>query len=65
MTAPKPSLPSYDESRILDSVDRFRECDVRPQVRVLELQRLIVAKQLVKRNPAQGAEPSTPPGRNR
>ena len=65
MTAPKPSIPNYDESRILDSVDRFRECDVRPQVRELDLQRLIIARQLVKRNPAQGAEPSTPAGRNR
>ena len=65
MTAPKPSIPSYDESLILDSGDRFRECDVRPQVREIDLQRLIVARQLVKRNPAQGAEPSTPAGRNR
>ena len=65
MTAPKPSIPSYDESRILGSVDRFRECDVRPQVRQLDLQRLIIARQLVKRNPAQGAEPSTPASRNR
>ena len=65
MTAPKPSIPSYDEFRILGSVDRFRECDMRPQVREIDLLRLIIARQLVKRNPAQGAEPSAPAGRNR
>ena len=65
MTAPKPSIPSYDESRILDSIDRFRECGARPQVREIEPQRLIIARQLVKRNPAQGAEPSTPAGPDR
>ena len=36
MAAPEPTIPNYDESLILDSVDRFLERDVRPHVRELE-----------------------------
>ena len=36
MTASEPPIPNYDESLILDSVDRFLERDVRPHVRELE-----------------------------
>ena len=36
MATPEPSIPNYDESLILDSVDRFLERDVRPHVRELE-----------------------------
>ena len=36
MAAPEPSIPNYDETLILDSVDRFLERDVRPHVRELE-----------------------------
>ena len=36
MTASEPPTPNYDESLILDSVDRFLERDVRPHVRELE-----------------------------
>ena len=36
MATPEPSIANYDESLILDSVDRFLERDVRPHVRELE-----------------------------
>ena len=36
MATPEPSIENYDESLILDSVDRFLERDVRPHVRELE-----------------------------
>ena len=36
MATPESSIPNYDESLKLDSVDRFLERDVRPHVRELE-----------------------------